>query len=82
MSKFPPMSFGWIFKIFQSIWLFISFLFNKHIFRKVLQFQPVKYDLFPLTPVSLTRLSLVKRKILVLDLDESVRKKMKAKKII
>lgn len=73
MSKFPPMmSFRWIFQLLNSLWLFLSYLFNKQV-RKVLQYQPVKYDLYPLSPVSRHRLSLVKRKILVLDLDESVR---------
>lgn len=50
MSKFPPiMTFRWIFQLLNSLWLFLSFLINKQ-FRKVLQYQPVKYDLYPLTP--------------------------------
>jgi CTD nuclear envelope phosphatase 1 len=36
------------------------------------QHQPVKYELFPLSPVSRHRLSLVQRKTLVLDLDETL----------
>lgn len=36
------------------------------------QYQPVKYDLFPLSPVSRHRLGMVQRKTLVLDLDETL----------
>lgn len=36
------------------------------------QYQPVKYDLYPLSPVSRHRLSMVARKTLVLDLDETL----------
>lgn len=65
------MSFRWIFQILNKLWLFFSYLLNKQ-FRKVLQYQPVKYDLYPLSPVSRHRLSLVQRKTLVLDLDETL----------
>ncbi|CAG9804790.1 unnamed protein product [Chironomus riparius] len=71
MSKFPIMSFRWIFQLLNKLWLFLSYLLNKQ-FRKVLQYQPVKYDLYPLSPVSRHRLSLVQRKTLVLDLDETL----------
>jgi len=107
MSKFP-MSFRWIFQVLNKLWIFVSYLFHKQ-FRKVLQYQPVKYDLYPLSPgrnrvamcsrlralvhrrkfayisspprfslsffalaVSRHRLSLVQRKTLVLDLDETL----------
>ncbi|KAH7956214.1 hypothetical protein HPB52_007139 [Rhipicephalus sanguineus] len=40
--------------------------------RKVIQHQTIKYDVLPLSPLSKHRLSLVKRKILVLDLDETL----------
>ncbi|KYN41628.1 Serine/threonine-protein phosphatase dullard like protein [Trachymyrmex septentrionalis] len=36
------------------------------------QMQPVKYEIFPLSPLSRHRLSIVKRKVLVLDLDETL----------
>ncbi|KAH7958452.1 hypothetical protein HPB49_001865 [Dermacentor silvarum] len=38
----------------------------------VIQHQTIKYDVLPLSPLSKHRLSLVKRKILVLDLDETL----------
>lgn len=47
------MSFRWIFQLLSKLWLFLSFLINKQ-FRKVLQYQPVKYDLYPLSPGKLT----------------------------
>ncbi|RZC35411.1 CTD nuclear envelope phosphatase 1 -like [Asbolus verrucosus] len=40
--------------------------------RQIIQHQSVKYDLFPLSPLSRHRLSIVKRKVLVLDLDETL----------
>lgn len=87
MSKFPMT----IFQLLNKLWVFFSYLCNKQ-FRKVLQYQPVKYDLYPLSPgllrnshnywvkwvkfssfaVSRHRLSLVQRKTLVLDLDETL----------
>ncbi|NXV85178.1 CNEP1 phosphatase, partial [Calonectris borealis] len=38
----------------------------------VIQYQTVRYDVLPLSPVSRNRLNQVKRKILVLDLDETL----------
>lgn len=52
MSKFPIMSFRWIFQLLNKLWVFFSYLCNKQ-FRKVIQYQPVKYDLYPLSPGSL-----------------------------
>ncbi|KAG5200435.1 hypothetical protein JEQ12_004969 [Ovis aries] len=40
--------------------------------RKVIQYKTVRCDILPLSPVSRNRLSQVKRKILVLDLDETL----------
>jgi CTD nuclear envelope phosphatase 1 len=40
--------------------------------RTVIQYQTVRYDVLPISPLSKHRLSLVKRKILVLDLDETL----------
>jgi CTD nuclear envelope phosphatase 1 len=87
------MSFRWIFQLLNKLWIFLSFLFKRE-FRRVVQYQPVKYDLYPLSPgkhfglfnlsedvhenfcflfpVSRHRLSLVQRKTLVLDLDETL----------
>lgn len=39
---------------------------------QVMQHQTIKYDNVPLSPLSKHRLSLVKRKVLVLDLDETL----------
>lgn len=107
------MSFRWIYQMLNKLWVFFSFLFNKQL-KKVISYQPVKYDLYPLSPgecdrmhfscmlsssckrrvvaelrkqkkiihfhlsldslptVSRHRLSLVQRKTLVLDLDETL----------
>ncbi|GBP71684.1 hypothetical protein EVAR_8290_1 [Eumeta japonica] len=43
---------------------YVAFLLAQH--------QSVKYEIYPLSPVSRHRLSLVKRKLLVLDLDETL----------
>lgn len=55
---------------------FLKILLNlTHRFLIVLQFvqhQPVKYEIYPLSPVSRHRLNLVQRKTLVLDLDETL----------
>ncbi|KAM8999500.1 CTD nuclear envelope phosphatase 1 isoform 3-T3 [Sarcophilus harrisii] len=39
---------------------------------QIIQYQTVRYDILPLSPVSRNRLGQVKRKILVLDLDETL----------
>ncbi|XP_039552594.1 CTD nuclear envelope phosphatase 1 [Passer montanus] len=39
---------------------------------QVIQYQTVRYDVLPLSPISRNRLNQVKRKILVLDLDETL----------
>uniref|UniRef100_A0A4X2K2G5 CTD nuclear envelope phosphatase 1 n=1 Tax=Vombatus ursinus TaxID=29139 RepID=A0A4X2K2G5_VOMUR len=39
---------------------------------QIIQYQTVRYDILPLSPVSRNRLAQVKRKILVLDLDETL----------
>ncbi|KAF8767523.1 CTD nuclear envelope phosphatase 1 like protein [Argiope bruennichi] len=60
------------FLLFASkIWNFICFVFRKQV-RAIIQHQTVKYDVLPLSPLSKHRLSLVRRKILVLDLDETL----------
>ncbi|GAB6018413.1 CTD nuclear envelope phosphatase 1A [Chamberlinius hualienensis] len=55
----------------SKIWSFICYLLRKHI-RVIVQHQPVKYKSFPISPLSRHRLQLVKKKILVLDLDETL----------
>ncbi|XP_026549893.1 CTD nuclear envelope phosphatase 1-like, partial [Notechis scutatus] len=40
--------------------------------RQVIQYQTVRYDILPLSRISRERLNQVKRKILVLDLDETL----------
>lgn len=79
-------------RFLSKIWIFVSYLFNKQC-RALMKYQPVKYDLYPLSPgmysihqlihslkplflilfaVSRHRLTLVQRKVLVLDLDETL----------
>ncbi|XP_041750419.1 CTD nuclear envelope phosphatase 1A isoform X1 [Coregonus clupeaformis] len=55
----------------SRIWGFILYILRKHL-RTVIQYQTVRYDTLPLSPVSRNRLNAVKRKILVLDLDETL----------
>lgn len=54
-----------------KLWSFFIYLLRRQI-RTVIQYQTVRYDILPLSPVSRNRLSQVKRKILVLDLDETL----------
>lgn len=55
----------------SKVWACICFLIKRQI-KTVRQYQPVKYGVFPLLPLSRHRLSMVKRKVLVLDLDETL----------
>ncbi|ENN81653.1 CTD nuclear envelope phosphatase 1 homolog isoform X2 [Dendroctonus ponderosae] len=57
--------------IASRIWTCLCFTLRKQT-RAIIQHQSVKYDLFPLSPLSRHRLSIVKRKVLVLDLDETL----------
>ncbi|XP_050310941.1 CTD nuclear envelope phosphatase 1 homolog isoform X2 [Anthonomus grandis grandis] len=57
--------------IASRIWTCLCFTIRKQT-RAVIRHQSVKYDLFPLSPLSRHRLSIVKRKVLVLDLDETL----------
>ncbi|XP_018905744.1 CTD nuclear envelope phosphatase 1 homolog isoform X2 [Bemisia tabaci] len=52
----------------SRVWSCISFLLKKQFQHH----QPVRYEIYPLSPLSRHRLSLVKRKVLVLDLDETL----------
>lgn len=57
--------------ITTKIWSFLCYLVKKQC-RVIRQHQTVKYRNLPLSPLSKHRLSLVKRKVLVLDLDETL----------
>ncbi|CAI9741539.1 Hypothetical predicted protein [Octopus vulgaris] len=54
-----------------KIWSFICYIFRRQI-RSIIQNQTVKYEIIPLSPLSKHRLSMLKRKTLVLDLDETL----------
>lgn len=54
-----------------KIWSFICYCVRRQ-FRAVAQHQVVRYDIVPLSPLSRHRLSIVNRKVLVLDLDETL----------
>lgn len=53
------------------IWTLIMYVLRRNL-KKVIQHKTVKYQLLPLSPISIERLRLVKRKTLVLDLDETL----------
>ncbi|EDO33173.1 predicted protein [Nematostella vectensis] len=55
----------------SKLWTLVLYVLRKNL-RTVIQHKTVKYDIFPLSPVSIERLRLVKRKTLVLDLDETL----------
>ncbi|XP_013777287.1 CTD nuclear envelope phosphatase 1A-like isoform X1 [Limulus polyphemus] len=55
----------------SKIWNFICYVLRKQI-RTIIQHQTVRYDVIPFSPLSRHRLNLVKRKIMVLDLDETL----------
>uniref|UniRef100_A0A6I8NEE6 Mitochondrial import inner membrane translocase subunit TIM50 n=1 Tax=Ornithorhynchus anatinus TaxID=9258 RepID=A0A6I8NEE6_ORNAN len=54
-----------------KFWSFCLYLLRRQV-RTVIQYQTVRYDVLPLSLVSRNRLGQVKRKILVLDLDETL----------
>ncbi|XP_071050219.1 CTD nuclear envelope phosphatase 1 isoform X2 [Onthophagus taurus] len=55
----------------SKVWSCLCYVIKKQ-GRAIIQHQSVKYDIFPLSPLSKHRLSIVKRKVLVLDLDETL----------
>ncbi|CAC5410546.1 CTDNEP1 [Mytilus coruscus] len=59
------------FLLAAKIWSFICYCFKRQA-RAIIQYQTVKYECIPLSPLSKHRLSMLKRKILVLDLDETL----------
>ncbi|XP_072114585.1 CTD nuclear envelope phosphatase 1 isoform X2 [Mobula birostris] len=54
-----------------KVWSFIVYILRRQI-RTIIQYQTVRYDILPLSPISRNRLSQVKGKVLVLDLDETL----------
>lgn len=56
---------------FTKLWAFLTILFKKKV-RTVIQHQSVSYSICPMSPASQYRLRSVSRKILVLDLDETL----------
>lgn len=60
------------FVVFASkVWTFICFIFRRQT-RSLIQHKAIKYNVYPLSPLSKHRLSIVRRKTLVLDLDETL----------
>jgi len=64
--------------VFSVLWNTIAYVlgflkyFTQKYSRKVVSHQTIKYDVMPLSPISRSRLIQVKKKILVLDLDETL----------
>ncbi|CAD5210924.1 unnamed protein product [Bursaphelenchus okinawaensis] len=54
-----------------SVCSFFMYIFRRQ-YRMIRKHQAVRYDIVPLSPLTNQRLSMVKRKILVLDLDETL----------
>jgi len=54
-----------------KIWSFLCFCVRRQV-RAIQQYQTVRYEMVPLSPLSKHRLNMVKRKVLVLDLDETL----------
>jgi len=63
---------------FTSVYMWLARLFHcvtwvsKKQIRHLMSRQPVRYEMVPLSPIQRTRLSMVRRKVLVLDLDETL----------
>ncbi|XP_076306464.1 CTD nuclear envelope phosphatase 1A-like isoform X2 [Tachypleus tridentatus] len=71
MLKQVQMGFRAFLLLTYKIWNFVCYVLRKQA-RTVIQHQTVKYNILPLSPLSRHRLSLVKRKTMVLDLDETL----------
>ncbi|XP_039355502.1 CTD nuclear envelope phosphatase 1 isoform X3 [Mauremys reevesii] len=54
-----------------KLWRVLLSLLRRQV-RTVIQYQTVRYDVLPLSPAARNRLNQVKRKVLVLDLDETL----------
>ncbi|TRY79321.1 hypothetical protein TCAL_09801 [Tigriopus californicus] len=59
--------------IAAKVWSFLCYIIKKQT-RTIIQHKTIKYNIYPLSPISEHRLNLrqVKRKVLVLDLDETL----------
>ncbi|CAK8678647.1 CTD nuclear envelope phosphatase 1A-like [Clavelina lepadiformis] len=57
--------------ILSAVWSFLLYFFRKNV-RKVIAHQTVRYEIMPITPISRLRLNQLKKKVLVLDLDETL----------
>jgi len=57
--------------IAAKVWSFLRYLFKRQV-RSLIQHQTIRYENVALSPISRQRLSMVKRKVLVLDLDETL----------
>lgn len=71
MLKYITMGLRGFFVLAAKIWSFICYIFKRQV-RAVVQHQTVKYDVIPMSPLSKHRLSMMRRKVLVLDLDETL----------
>jgi len=71
MWKYAEMAIRHLILLFNKIWNCITYFMKKNA-RKIIQHQAVKYEQIPLSPLSKHRLSVVRRKVLVLDLDETL----------
>lgn len=54
-----------------KIWHFICYCIRRQV-RSIIQHQTVRYEILPLSPLSKYRLGMVKKKTMVLDLDETL----------
>ncbi|XP_067947006.1 CTD nuclear envelope phosphatase 1-like isoform X2 [Watersipora subatra] len=63
------MGFKSIFQVLYKIWSFLCYCLRRQI-RSTIQHQTVRYEMIPLSPLSIHRI--VNRKTLVLDLDETL----------
>lgn len=60
-----------LYLLLKKLWTLLAFVLRRNM-RNVIQYQTIKYDAFALSPISIEKLRLVPRKILVLDLDETL----------
>ncbi|TNN13489.1 CTD nuclear envelope phosphatase 1 isoform 1 [Schistosoma japonicum] len=62
---------GYFKLLIASLWSMVCLLFRRHL-KTALKYQSVKYDIVPLSPLSKYRLCTLRRKVMVLDLDETL----------
>lgn len=71
MYKFIVMGLRAFVLFAAKIWTFICYCIRRQV-RALIQHQTVRYEIMPVSPLSKQRLNMVKRKTLVLDLDETL----------